>query len=292
MAQERGGGAAEFRRLLTPSEIRVPGISALGRASGRQEAFPLLEHIHRGKFEFVLAMAGTQRFQVSGVEYTVYPGQAFIVRPNEPHAGIEQAREPRELLWFQLDPRHEDFLGLPESEADLLRDWLIHFGARQIGLEEWLVEQFAEAFSLLTQEDGARRIQGRALLYCLVELMSTDRMIDVLSPEIDRAKRYILAHPAEQIDPDELLLESGLSQAEFRRRFESQIGMSPREFILRGKIAQAQKDLAAGERDISRIAYGYHFSSVSYFKLKFKEITGKSVKQYLRECEKPRKWKR
>ena len=300
MIQQIDGGRAgapaprpqrgEYRVVLTPEQSLIPALAVFGHAAGAKAELPVIPHRHRGKFEFVLLLRGIQRFTASGVDYTVYAPSVFLTQPGEEHASVENVDEGCEILWFQIDMQpHDsfsanDFLGLHGPAADELYDRLGRFDGRQLELDELLAEQFCESFLLLSQGD---RLRGHALfLYCLTTLLDSAAAVQALSPDIDRAKQYILLHISEQIDQDELLLASGLSAADFRRKFEAQIGMPPREYINLQKIERAKTDVARGKKSIAEIAFDYHFSSVNHFRLLFKKATGMSVAKYQKRAKK------
>lgn len=296
MDDRRGGTSApgprrgEFRVVLSQEQSRIPALAVFGHASGAKAELPVIPHRHRGKFEFVLLLRGIQRFTASGVDYTVYAPSVFLTRPGEEHASVENVGEESEILWFQIDMQphddfsQNDFLGLHGPAADELYDRLEHFDGRQLELDELLVDQFRESFLLLSEGD---RLRGHALfLYCLMTLLGGAAAVQALTPDIDRAKQYILLHIGEQIDQDELLLASGLSASDFRRKFEAQIGISPREYINQQKIERAKTDVARGKKSVAEIAFDYHFSSVNHFRLLFKKATGMSVSKYQKQAKK------
>lgn len=283
-SRANGTSYKERRVVLSPEQTQVPALAVFGYARGTRAELPVIAHRHREKFEFVLLLQGIQQYTASGVNYTVYAPGAFVTQPGEEHASAENMGGESEMLWFQIDmhPHDEftqnDFLGLAGKAADELYERLYHFDGRQFELDSKLASQFREAFLQLENGD---RLRGQMLFaYCLATLISSDAEVQALSPDIDRAKQYILIHIGEAIDQDELQLASGLSAGELRKKFEAQIGMSPREFINLQKIEHSKQDVARGKKSIAEIAFDYHFSSVNHFKLLFKKTTGVSVSKY------------
>lgn len=280
-----------YRITLTAEELNIPGLASFGHAAGEKAEMPVIDHRHKDKFEFVLQVSGVRRFSAEGVKYTVYAKSAFLTLPNEAHAGEEVDRDSGEIYWFQLDisdPPH--FLGLSGEEALRCHSALTALRARQLALDETLLHAFRESFALLSSRDALVRSQGHALfLYALLRMIQKSPAITALTEDIDRAKQYILAHIQEAIDPDELLLLTGLSMQDFRRKFEKQIGQKPRDYINRMKIEAAAKIVAQSRKSLAEIAYAYHFSSVSIFKMHFKKYFGISPSKYRRECRRSAK---
>jgi len=284
MADHQEERASFFREVLTEEETGIPGLTVFGHAADLRPILPTMAHQHRNRFEILLLKRGLRRLSASGAEYTLYPGQAFLVRPNEEHKSLDEQPSRGEIYWFQLDMsvRSGLFLGLSPRESDALYRILSGFEGRLLELPERLLRRFEEAFFLLSGE-GLAPVEGHALFAgALCGLLSCQPSLELLTPDIDRAKQYILLHVKEVIDIDELLLASGLPLGEFREKFQSQIGCSPRDFINRCKIERASRMVACSSRSVADIAYAYHFSSAAVFKLLFKRQMGMSPGKYRR----------
>ncbi len=286
--EERNAG---FRQVLKGAETGIDSLTIFGHAADALPVLPILEHRHRDKIEILVVRKGMRRVCASGVEYTLYGDQAFVVRADELHASLEVQPAFAEVLWFQADlSAKEGFLGLPEREAEILYTMLSSFSGRLLELQPELPGEFAKAFRLLCQKDPLALVEGHAVFVAaVVQLMRRGVSLQALSPDIDRAKQYILLHIKEAIDTDELLMESGLSIGEFRKKFASQIGCTPREYINRQKVEQAKNMLLHSGRSIADIAYEYHFSSASFFRMSFKKETGLSPEKYRKKMLKQEK---
>lgn len=269
-----------FRRVLTEQEHGLSGVPVFACAKGKEAVLPMIEHRHKDKYECVLLGEGTRILTAGGLPYTVYPENAFFTHPDEPHAADFASRHAGEMLWFQLSAQGP-FLGMGPEEQKFVRRLLSDCRARMFSVSPDVYAMFRESFRLLSRNGTASMLKGRALFTCaLIALLESPAAVPVLSPEIDRAKLYILSHLQEGIDPDDLRNGSGLSRMEFEKRFMEQIGFVPKEYILRLKIEAAARDIAQGRHDFADIAFGYHFSSTAYFKTLFKRYMGVSPKQY------------
>ena len=63
---------------------------------------------------------------------------------------------------------------------------------------------------------------------------------------LERATRYIDAHLGEKISLDDLARHSSRSPSSFSHLFEEKMGISPKQYILRKKLATARKLIAEG----------------------------------------------
>ena len=248
----------------------------------------MLEHRHSEKAECILVLEGMQRHIVNGEEETVYAGEGLMLRPEEEHACFPKQDTAFKVIWFQIDmtPR-PDFLGVSGEDAQLLYEAVAGFSGRHVSLSESVLHKFEKAFMAFCGSNPLQKLAGRFLfLEGVLEFLQAPAQTLSLTADIDRVKRYIHLHVQDQIDVDELLMESGLSMAEFRQKFEEQVGCTPREYILHVKIQKAKESIASTNRSIADIAYQYHFSSVGFFRVRFKQETGISVAKYRRKMKK------
>ena len=269
-----------FRRVLTAEQHGLFGVPVFACAKGMEAVLPMIEHRHKDKYECVLLNGGTRVLTAGGLPYTVYPENAFFTHPDEPHAADRATKDAGEMLWFQINAQGP-LLSLTEEEQHFLRSLLSSCRARMFCVTPEVYAMFRESFRLLCRGSAASALKGRTLfIYALTALLESPEAVPLLSPEIDRAKQYILSHLHEGIDPDDLREGSGLSRADFEARFMEKIGFMPKEYILRLKIEAAARDVAQSGRSLADIAFDYHFSSLSYFKTLFKRYIGCSPKQY------------
>lgn len=282
--QEPTAYTKQQKIVLSPAQTGIRCLSSFGFASCNKAPVPLLSHVHKEKLECMLVISGIQSYIVNDVRYTLYEKEAFFIRPNEPHSFVENTREDIVLLWFQIDLSLEDgFFNLPKPSAHFLLERLSHMKGRKFLLADTLKEQFAEAFFLLANESGEKKLKGQSLfLYCLLSLLEQDPVLELLSEDVDYAKQYILEHIKDSIDIDELLVNSSLNAVKFKQKFEQQIGMKPKEFINVSKIDHLKARVAETKDSLTDIAFEYHFSSVKYFKMIFKRYMGYSPAKYRR----------
>jgi AraC family transcriptional regulator len=63
-------------------------------------------------------------------------------------------------------------------------------------------------------------------------------------------------------------------------RFKHTLGLSPHRYVLRERIDEAQRLLAAGRMSISEVAFSLGFSDQSHFSQAFRKATGTTPKRY------------
>lgn len=102
-------------------------------------------------------------------------------------------------------------------------------------------------------------------------------------PLVRKALKYIQSEYANRINQGELAEELGISQEYFSSLFTKDIGEPFSKFVKRYRIEAAKQLLRASEKTKDEIAEAVGFSDSKYFNRVFKEVTGMSVTEYLRE---------
>ena len=115
---------------------------------------------------------------------------------------------------------------------------------------------------------------------------SADQKISAtLSPtQLQRVREYIRANLGCDIGLAELADQVGLSPRYFSVLFKRALGASPHHFVLRERIDEAQRLLAAGQMPISEVALNLGFADQSHFSQAFRKITGTTPKRYQGAC--------
>ncbi|MBL4644184.1 MAG: helix-turn-helix transcriptional regulator, partial [Flavobacteriaceae bacterium] len=92
---------------------------------------------------------------------------------------------------------------------------------------------------------------------------------------------FIEKNKERSIYVDELASLLNLSTAYFKTWFKENVGISPKNYINRKKIAQAKIDLKQ-IKNVTHVAYNLGFGSSQYFATIFKKYTGMSPSRYIK----------
>src|SRR5262249_52672068 len=84
----------------------------------------------------------------------------------------------------------------------------------------------------------------------------------------------IRSQPEKDYDLEELAARAQLSLSRFKVRFKSEMGIPPRDFILRAKVDAARDRLSNSKECVTDIAFNLGFSSSQYFATVFKRYSG------------------
>jgi AraC-like DNA-binding protein len=99
-------------------------------------------------------------------------------------------------------------------------------------------------------------------------------------PRIQVVVEYMIAHPNEKYDSENLSTMANMSSSSLRRLFKEHTGRSPGDFLHEIRMATAARKLLISDDRISSIAYEVGFEDPNYFTRKFKDQFGISPQQY------------
>jgi AraC family transcriptional regulator len=97
-----------------------------------------------------------------------------------------------------------------------------------------------------------------------------------------RVAEYVDANLGAPLSLADLAAVAGLSTYHFARAFKQATGESPHGFVLRRRIARAQRLLADHRLSLGEIADACGFSSQSHFTARFRRLTGVTPRRYRR----------
>jgi AraC-like DNA-binding protein len=100
---------------------------------------------------------------------------------------------------------------------------------------------------------------------------------------LKRALEYVEAHLAERITLADLASATGLSRMYFAAQFRAAMGIRPREYLLRRRIARAQDLLSKSRMTLVEIALSVGFQTQAYFTTVFKRFVGETPHQWRRQ---------
>ena len=138
-----------------------------------------------------------------------------------------------------------------------------------------------EAFSTLFLFSN-QQLKFYSSFYTLLDHLARDQHPenDLLEPAI----HYIHAHLSDSSLTNEALAGiSGISEVYFRKLFQAQYHITPKQYILNIRLQAAQELLTSSDASISIIAEKCGFSSLYHFCRIFKQKTGTTPTQYARE---------
>lgn len=99
---------------------------------------------------------------------------------------------------------------------------------------------------------------------------------------------HVRDHFREPLDNAQLARVAGLSQRTLERRFRRHYGLSPRQYIKRVRVRTACRALVYTDQSVASIAAEHGFPDQSYFTREFREVIGRTPRDYRKAFRQPR----
>lgn len=261
------------------AKIGLPEVPLVGIHDQTSAAPGLSQHIHAGLMEICYLKRGERVYSVKGRDYLFRGNELFVTFPDEPHGSGRHAHGKGLLYWMQLrlPHRNQPFLCLSPRDAAPLIDALRALPRRCFTGDPKLASIFEELYQHYLERPSP--LQRVAVAACLLRWLLTvircarSPVPRNITNDILAALRALSEEPERDFRVSDLALCSRLSTSRFKAKFKAQVGIPPREYLLRRKVEQARRLLADGRRSITDVAFSLGFSSSQYFATVFKRFT-------------------
>lgn len=152
------------------------------------------------------------------------------------------------------------------------------------GRIHWLIERLEE--ELASDSPGAAAMAAQIMQMIFIELMRNlpeggigSWLAALSDPRISAALKAIHSDPGRNWRLEDLAKISHLSRSQFAARFRAAVGHAPMDYVLRWRMALAQKALAQPNARITSVARELGYRSESAFTFAFRRITGWTPRQ-------------
>lgn len=280
----------------------IPSIPIFGRYQYIKAGPGLAPHRHPDAIEICHLVRGHQIYEVGERRYGLRGGDLFLTFPGEDHGTGREPEEKGHLFWVVLlDPGKTDhsLLGLGASESQALWSALTairrtrrrHFPA--LPLVKRLLDGLADAVS--ERQCPLRRVVIRNHLVAILLAVLDSHALATRHTEETSLEPLFRHIDANLEDPENLTIKvlaaiTRLSPSRFQAKFKSTTGIPPAEYVLRARIAEAERRLSKPGASVTRVAFDLGFSSSQYFSVAFKRFTNYCPREALSPDTRPRGW--
>jgi len=265
--------------MVDLAKVGLPEVPLVGVHDLPTATPGLHQHTHKGRMEICYLKRGERVYRVKGRDYAFRGNEVFVTFPDEPHGSGQHPHGKGLLYWMQVRlPRPSaPFLCLAAKETGPVVNALrglprrCFAGSPQLAaLFEGIYGHYRERAHPLRKLMIAQSVLGWLLtiIRCARSPVSRHLTDDILA-----ALRLLDQESDQDIKVPALAAASGLSTSRFKAKFKAQVGIPPREFLLRRKVERARKMLAQHSRSVTDVAHELGFSSSQYFATVFKRYT-------------------
>jgi AraC-like DNA-binding protein/mannose-6-phosphate isomerase-like protein (cupin superfamily) len=279
---------AGWRKAFAGKDTLHPAVPHMGKVRYTMALPELPSHLHRDCLEINCILHGQLHWKLNGEEYSLKPGDCFLSLPNEPHGGLHSFMEPCELFFLQVH------VPAGKSDPDLkpLLDELNYLPARQFSgnkaVQDHLGRMFRECESPQKHSVTAQRCSLALLLINVLRSATGCTAIPAPSAHsraVLKALDYVRNHLRDPATVEAMQKASGLSRSEFFRKFKTETGAGPNQYLLWQRIEAAKGLLKNTGLSITEVAHQLGFNSSQYFATVFRRHTGLSPNTFRRQAE-------
>lgn len=275
---------SQRRLVMHLAQQGLPEVPLLGRYNYAQAGPGLAEHKHDDIMEICFLVKGRQTYGVAGRDYHLRGGDIFVTFPNEWHSSAGAPEEKGILYWMMLRKTRGSFFGLSGEQSRVLWKSLSGLSPRHFRGSSKMKEQLDTLTvlfhgALFPLRPAYLASAALAFLLEVLDCASQAGQAPNSAGRLEGVFRHIQTHLDENLSVPQLAAIAGLSTPRFKARFKEETGVPPGEYVLRAKIAEAQRRLTSGRETVTEVAFGLEFSSSQYFATVFKRYTGKTPSQ-------------
>ncbi len=216
-----------------------------------------------------------------GMETVITEGNMILFRPGEQQFYYYHASDKTEVYWVHFTGRMVE--GILENYA-LSKDNTIFYTGTSPDYA-WLYRQMIQELQLCRPNyEELLTLNLRHIFIQINRYIKEGRQksSDVQN-EIERAAHYFNEHYSEPINIDDYAASRHMSTCWFIRSFRQIIKVTPMQYILSLRMANAQSLLESTEYNISEIAEAVGYDNPLYFSRLFHKHIGVSPSEYRRQ---------
>lgn len=270
-----------YRHTVDLADFGLPEVPMVGVNNQLAAAAAMREHAHPGIMEICYLKRGRQDFTVGGRSFPVQGREIFLTFPDELHGTGSSPFSRAILYWMQIviPAPGEPFLLLDAQAVSPLVERLLSLPSRHFRVGEAVEAGFERVLAIVRRRpDPITRLSlATAVVEWLVAVVGAAEAPSSEEPSGDIAQvvGIIEKNLDGRLPIDELARCIHLSTSRFKAKFRRQVGMPPGEYVLRRKIARAEKLIRETDVPITEIALALGFSSSQHFATTFRKFTNR-----------------
>lgn len=206
---------------------------------------------------------GTGVFQIAGRQIIVQPGDVLFL-PAETDYEVEYSVSETIVVHFsQCNYAEPENISLKNPAAVAVRFERM--------LENWNARHAVN--------------QAKAAVYDILDKIANDKKTSTDNAAFSRCLRYIDQHFCESTLDINAICQAGfISASSLQRAFQTHLGLSPKEYLIKLRMLRALDLLAENKLSIKEIAYACGFADEKYFSRAFRHKYGYPPSHYFKKA--------
>lgn len=232
----------------------------------------------RRDYQLLYIAKGKGHFYFDGKEQIITEGNMILYRPNEVQMYYYYAPDKTEAYWVHFTGRHVEsileFYELPETENVFYTGTSPDY--------QWMYRQMIQELQLCRANyEELLSLMLRHIFIMINRYIVEGRKAGSdIQNEIERAAHYFNENYNKPLNIDEYAESRHMSTCWFIRSFKQILKVTPMQYILSLRMANAQSLLETSEYNISEIAEAVGYDNPLYFSRLFHKHIGVSPSEY------------
>ena len=232
----------------------------------------------RKDYQLLYIANGKGHFFFDGKEKIITEGNMILYRPNEVQYYYYYAPDKTEAYWVHFTGRHVEsileYYGLPETENVFYTGTSPDY--------QWMYRQMIQELQLCRSnyEELLSLMLRQIFIMINRYVVEGKKSGSEIQNEIERATHYFNENYNKQINIDEYAESRHMSTCWFIRSFKQILKVTPMQYILSLRMANAQSMLEGTGYNISEIAEYVGYDNPLYFSRLFHKHVGVSPSEY------------
>ena len=237
----------------------------------------------RRDYQLLYIAKGKGHFYFDGKEQIITEGNMILYRPNEVQMYYYYAPDKTEAYWVHFTGRHVEsileFYELPETENVFYTGTSPDY--------QWMYRQMIQELQLCRANyEELLSLMLRHIFIMINRYIVEGRKAGSdIQNEIERASHYFNENYNKPLNIDEYAESRHMSTCWFIRSFKQILKVTPMQYILSLRMANAQSLLETSEYNISEIAEAVGYDNPLYFSRLFHKHIGVSPTEYRKKSK-------
>jgi AraC-like DNA-binding protein len=249
-----------------------------------KELRPLMSeygYLHRHpEYEICLFPADHGTFLIQDREYSIRPGDVFIVNANDIHQPILRRQRNQGAIATYFSPR---LFGDAQECGDWLGPFMFasRWGANRVPADRRIKALIRELLHAFERKGPHWQLESRGILTHVLSIIASRFLGEHgasnaaenmrAAHRFGRVINYINEHLHESIEVATLYEVAHLSRSQFSVAFRSAFGMGVTAYVQQQRVSRAKRMLRSTSMTIAQIALSTGFDSGSFFTRVFKK---------------------
>ncbi len=237
----------------------------------------------RKDYQLLYIAKGKGHFFFDGKEQIITEGNMILYRPNEVQYYYYYAPDKTEAYWVHFTGRHVEsileYYELPETENVFYTGTSPDY--------QWMYRQMIQELQLCRSnyEELLSLMLRQIFIMINRYVVEGKKSGSEIQNEIERATHYFNENYNKQINIDEYAESRHMSTCWFIRSFKQILKVTPMQYILSLRMANAQSMLEGTSYNISEIAEYVGYDNPLYFSRLFHKHIGVSPSEYRKKMK-------